>query len=33
MFEEIVKDIYLLKIPFGGAWTGVMLIKGQKSIN
>jgi hydroxyacylglutathione hydrolase len=32
MFEEIVKDIYLLKIPFGGAWTGVMLIKGQQKV-
>ena len=25
-FEEIVKDIYLLKVPFAGAFTGVILV-------
>lgn len=29
MFKEIVKDIYLLKVPFGDAWTGVIFVDGE----
>lgn len=32
LFKEIVRDIYLLKVPFGPVWTGVFLIKGEKNI-
>lgn len=32
MFEEIFKDLYLLKVPFGDAWTGVVLVDGEKKI-
>ena len=31
-FERIAKDVYLLKIPFGPVWTGVVLLKGEKNI-
>ena len=30
-FEEILDGIYLLKIPFSIVWTGVVLIKGEKT--
>ena len=30
-FEEIVKDVFLLKIPFSVVWTGVILIKREKT--
>lgn len=30
-FEELYPDIYLLKVPFSGLWTGVMLIKGKEN--
>jgi 4-diphosphocytidyl-2-C-methyl-D-erythritol kinase len=30
-FEELYPDIYLLKVPFSGLWTGVMLIKGEEN--
>ena len=30
-FEKIVGDIYVLKAPFGGLWTGVTLIRGEKN--
>ena len=29
-FEELYPDIYLLKVPFSGLWTGVTLIKGEE---
>lgn len=32
MFEEIVKDVYLLKVPFGDAWTGVTFINGKQKV-
>jgi hydroxyacylglutathione hydrolase len=32
MFEEIVEDIYLLKIPFGSSWTGVILVNGKEKV-
>lgn len=31
-FEEIAKDVYLLKVPFGPVWTGVILLRGRKNI-
>lgn len=30
-FEELYPDIYLLKVPFSGLWTGVALIKGDEN--
>ena len=30
-FEKVVGDIYVLKAPFGGLWTGVTLIRGEKN--
>ncbi len=29
-FEEVVKDIYVMKAPFSIVWTGVTLVKGEK---
>lgn len=26
-FAEIAKDVYLLKVPFGPVWTGVVLLR------
>lgn len=31
-FEEVLPDIYLLKVPFGPVWTGIILVKGEKNI-
>ena len=31
-FEQIAKDVYLLKVPFGPVWTGVILLRGEKNI-
>lgn len=31
-FEHIAGDIKLLKVPFGGAWTEIVLIDGRKKI-
>ena len=31
-FIQIAKDVYLLKIPFGPVWTGVVLLRGQENI-
>ena len=31
-FEKIADEVYLLKIPFGPVWTGVILIDGEKKI-
>ena len=30
-FEELYPDVYLLKVPFSGLWTGVVLIKGEEN--
>ncbi len=30
-FEEIVKDIYVMKAPFSTVWTGITLIRGEKT--
>lgn len=31
LFSEVIKDIYLLKIPFGPVWTGVVLVRDGKN--
>lgn len=31
-FEEILPDTYMLKVPFGPVWTGIILVKGEKNI-
>ena len=31
-FEEILPDTYLLKVPFGPVWTGVILVRGEKNV-
>ena len=31
-FEEVLPDTFLLKVPFGPVWTGIILIKGEKNI-
>ena len=30
-FEELYPDIYLLKVPFSGLWTGVVLVTGEEN--
>ena len=30
-FEEVLPGTYLLKVPFGPVWTGVILVKGEKN--
>ena len=30
-FEEILPDTYLLKVPFGPVWTGIVLIRGDRN--
>ena len=30
-FEEILPGTYLLKVPFGPVWTGIILIRGEKN--
>ncbi len=32
VFEEILPDTYLLKVPFGPVWTGIILIRGEKNV-
>lgn len=31
-FDRIAKNVYLLKVPFGPVWTGVVLLRGEKNI-
>ena len=31
-FEQIAENLYLLKVPFGPVWTGVVLLKGKENI-
>lgn len=31
-FEQMAPDVFLLKTPFGALWSGVFLIRGEKSI-
>ena len=30
-FEEVLPGTYLLKVPFGPVWTGVILVRGEKT--
>ena len=30
-FEEVVPGTYLLKVPFGPVWTGVVLVRGERN--
>ena len=30
-FEEVLPDVWLLKVPFGIVWTGVILVRGEKN--
>ena len=30
-FEEVLPGTYLLKVPFGPVWTGVILVRGEKN--
>ncbi|MBQ7268614.1 MAG: MBL fold metallo-hydrolase [Bacteroidales bacterium] len=31
-FEEVLPDTFLLKVPFGPVWTGIILVRGEKNI-
>lgn len=31
-FQQIANNVYLLKVPFGPVWTGVVLLRGEKNI-
>ena len=31
-FEPIFENVYLLKVPFGPVWTGVVLLRGEENI-
>lgn len=31
-FEEVLPDTYLLKVPFGPVWTGIVLVRGEKNV-
>ena len=31
-FEEVLPGTFLLKVPFGPVWTGVILVRGEKNI-
>ena len=31
-FEEILPETFLLRVPFGPVWTGVILVKGEKNV-
>lgn len=30
-FEEVLPDTYLLKVPFGPVWTGIVLVRGERN--
>lgn len=32
LFEQMAENLYLLKIPFGPVWTGVVLLTGEENI-
>ena len=32
LFEKIAENLYLLKVPFGPVWTGVVLLTGKENI-
>lgn len=31
-FEEVLPDTYLLKVPFGPVWTGIVLVRGDANV-
>lgn len=31
-FEEVLPDTYLLKVPLGPVWTGIVLVRGEKNV-
>ena len=31
-FEEVLPDTYLLKVPFGPVWTGIILVRGETNV-
>lgn len=31
-FEQVAENVYILKVPFGPVWTGVVLLRGEKNI-
>lgn len=32
VFEEVLPDTYLLKVPFGPVWTGIILVRGEVNV-
>ena len=32
LFEEVLPDTFLLKVPFGPVWTGIILVRGEKNV-
>ena len=32
LFEEVLPDTYLLKVPFGPVWTGIVLVRGGTNV-
>ena len=32
LFEEVLEDTYLLKVPFGPVWTGIVLVRGETNV-
>ena len=32
LFEEVLPDTYLLKVPFGPVWTGIILVRGETNV-
>lgn len=31
-FEEVLPDVFLLKVPFGAVWTGIVLVRGETNV-
>ena len=31
-FEEVLPGVFLLKVPFGPVWTGIVLVRGEKNV-
>ena len=32
LFEEVLPDTWLLKVPFGPVWTGIILVRGETNV-
>ena len=32
LFEEVLPGTYLLKVPFGPVWTGIILVRGERNV-